>query len=194
MWLCESSPSRLNVTPRPPHPYPGSTPLPQSDTNEGAIVAVIRPRFALSVLPLLYQVQKQGPTRSRTTQPNLPTSFGISAPTLTRQHISFASAPRHISDSNDFPRHHQLKTPHLGADRLAYLSSLGVKHTWACINHRWGGGLTRLTRMKTRCDPSGVRLFRTISNELSRLVLCDDATYHPQGHETSILRPSTARA
>lgn len=98
---------------------------------------MIRPRFASAVLPVLYQAQNQGQLNPGRNFQVPSKSFGVYELLVTRQHISFAIAQLHISDSNDFPRHHQLKTPHLGADRLAYLSSLGVKHTWACINHRW---------------------------------------------------------
>ena len=87
---------------------------------------MIRPRFASAVLPVLYQAQNQGQLNPGRNFQVPSKSFGVYELLATRQHISFAIAQLHISDSNDFPRHHQLKTPHLGADRLAYLSSLGA--------------------------------------------------------------------
>lgn len=88
-------------------------------------------------------------------------------------------------------RHHQLKTPRLGDDRLAYLGSPGAKHLG--LYQPQVGGDCR-TRTKMSFKPSSVRRFRTISDDPARLVRGDDAADSPQGCETSILRPSTARA
>lgn len=96
-------------------------------------------------------------------------SFGISEPQAASPHTSFDIA------TSPLP-------PHLGTDQLAYLSSLGAKQLWACINHRWEGD--DCTRTKLRYLHPGVRILRTIRGEPGILVRCSDRSRpvaHPGG-------------
>ena len=167
-----------------------STPMPtQTRTNRrwSSDSSAIR----LLSAHILYQVQKQGSLNPGRRLQTYTKSFGLYELLATRQHISFAIAPRHISNNNDPHTSPQLKTPRLGDDRLAYLGSPGTKHLG--LYQPQVGGDCR-TRTKMSFEPSSVRHFRTISDDPARLVRCEDAADRPPGRETSILRPSTARA
>ena len=81
---------------------PGSTLLPQSDTNEGAIVAVIRPRFTSSVLPRhCIKHRSRGQRNPGRRGQTSTTSFGISEPLAKPQHISFDNIQPRISANNE---------------------------------------------------------------------------------------------
>ena len=157
-----------------------------------AVGAVIRSPFAPSVLPRPASNTEAGsnsipddtakPLAHRSAFPNPWRLGGTSrSPSL---HATSQTTTTHT-------RHHQLKTPHLGTDKLAYLGSPGTKHLG--LYQPQVGGDCR-TRTKMSFEPSSVRRFRTISDDPDRLVRCEDAADSPQGCETSILEPSTARA
>mgnify|MGYP007059138951 CR=1 FL=1 len=185
-----SSPSRLNRTPSLPHAATAAHQC-QLRPERIAVGVAIRPPFASSVLTSCIKYRSRAHSIPDDDYKPTPNRSGFTNSWRLGSTSRSPSLHAISQTTTTHTRHHQLKTPRLGDDRLAYLGSPGTKHLG--LYQPQVGGDCR-TRTKMSFEPSSVRHFRTISDDPARLVRCEDAADRPPGRETSILRPSTARA